>query len=261
MQTVVQGLIFIVGGVALALLGAVHVRRRVPLEIQMEQNEVAGFFIAVLGVVYGVLLAFAVILVWEQYADAKTTAEKEANSLGDVYTIASGLSEPTRSQIHRDVLEYANVVADDEWTKMTDGYESTAAWRRVDDLYSQVRQYDPSGAREAALHQQLLSSMNELADARRMRLLAARDGVPGLIWGVLIGGTVVTVLFTYFFGLKNFTAQLAMTALYVASIGFVLFLVAAIDYPFTGIVSIKPEAIELVQRRIEILEAAELPRR
>ena len=42
-----------------------------------------------------------------------------------------------------------------------------------------------------------------LNDSRRMRLLAARARVPTLIWGVLIGGGVVTVLFTYFFGLKN----------------------------------------------------------
>src|SRR3954453_21430229 len=123
MQTVVQGLIFIVGGVALALLGAVHVRRRVPLEIQMEQNEVAGFFIAVLGVVYGVLLAFAVILVWEQFADARVTAENEANSLADVYHLATGISEPTRSRIHEQVIAYARVVMSDEWDIQSDGRE------------------------------------------------------------------------------------------------------------------------------------------
>src|SRR3954447_1045753 len=115
LATLVQAIIFIGGSVLIALLGVILVRRTVPLEIQMEQNEVAGFFIAVLGVVYGVLLAFAVILVWEQYADAKTTVETEPNSVVAVYTITPGLSEPTRSQIHRDVLEYANVVADDEW--------------------------------------------------------------------------------------------------------------------------------------------------
>jgi len=184
-------------------------------------------------------------------------AENEANSLGDVYTLSYGLTDPTREQIHRAIMEYAHDVMDNEWPTMTTGYESPAAWRRIDELWKLVGGYEPGGSREQALQQQLLSSMNDLADARRMRLLAARDGVPGLIWAVLIGGSAVTVLFTYFFGLKNFKAQLAMTALYVASIGFVLFLVAAIDYPFSGVVSIKPEAIELVLHRIEIVEATE----
>jgi hypothetical protein len=72
----------------------------------------------------------------------------------------------------------------------------------------------------------------------------------------LIGGAVVTVLFTYFFGIKNLRAQLAMTALYVVSIGFVLFLVAAVEYPYSGTVEVTPEAMEAVLRRIDTLEAA-----
>jgi hypothetical protein len=255
-QTILQALVFIVGSVVLALFGVVHVRKRVPLEVQMEQNEVAGFFIAVLGVVYGVLLAFAVILVWEQYGDAKAIAEREANSLGDIYSLAAGLPEPRRSQIHQEVRAYARVVIDEEWAIMSSRRESAEAWRRIDALWSLARDFEPGGSREQTLQAQLLSDLDEMNDDRRMRLLAARDGVPGLIWTVLIGGGVMTVLFTYFFGLKNLRAQLAMTALYVASIGFVLFLVAAIDYPYTGVVSIKPEALELVLQRVELLERA-----
>jgi hypothetical protein len=255
-QVVIQAIIVIGGGVLLALFGAFHVRRRVSLEVQMEQNEVVGFFIAVLGAVYGVLLAFAVILVWEQYADAKVMAENEANSLGDVYNIAIGVSEPTRSQIHQATLAYASIVIDDEWASQSDGVESRDAWLRLEQTWQLVRQFEPNGPREQALQQSLLTDMDDLTDARRMRLLAARDGVPRLVWSVLIGGAVVTVLFTYFFGLKNFRAQLAMTALYVASIGFVLFLVAAIDYPYTGIVSTGPEAMTLVLERIKTLEEA-----
>src|SRR5690606_5500143 len=114
-ETIVQALVFIVGSVALALFGLVHVRRRVPLDVQMEQNEVAGFCIAVLGVVYGVLLAFAVILVWEQFEDARTIAETEANELGDIYHLAIGLPDPLRGELQTAALDYANVVIHEEW--------------------------------------------------------------------------------------------------------------------------------------------------
>ena len=256
MRTIIQVLVFIVGGVALALYGVFHVRKRVPIEVQMEQNEVAGFFIAVLGVVYGVLLAFAVILVWEQYDGAKTTAEHEANELGDVYGLAIALSEPTRSAIHQAALAYARGVIDEEWEDMSKGRESSNAWRQLEELWNLARRFEPNGAREQAIHQALLARMNDLTDYRRIRLLVARDGLPTLVWAVLIGGSVVTVVFTYFFGLKSYRAQLAMTALYVSAIGFVLFLVAAMDYPYTGIVKLKPHAMELVLRRIQLLERA-----
>ena len=256
METIVQALVLIVGSVVLALLGLFSVRRRVSLEVQMEQNEVAGFFIAVLGVVYAVILAFAVIAVWEDLDEARDVAEREANSVGDLYRMAEGLPDTIRSPLQEQAVAYARSVAVDEWPMLRNGGESANSIAAMEALWTLIRRYEPTGPREEALYGKLLDEIQEINDARRMRLLASRAGIPHLIWGVLIGGGVVTVLFTYFFGLKNFRAQIAMTALYVSSIGFVLFLIASIDHPFTGTVSITPEALELVIQRIELLEAA-----
>ena len=201
-------------------------------------------------------VAFAVILVWEQFEDAREIAEQEANEIGDVYHLAIGLSEPGRTQIQQAALEYANVVIHQEWPMMAARKESPTAWRTLGLIWSPIWQFTPSNPREEAIYNEILQRMDDLNDSRRMRLLAARARVPMLIWGVLIGGGVVTVLFTYFFGLKNQRAQVAMTVLYVASIGFVLFLVAAIDHPYAGAVSIGSEALELVLSRIEHIENA-----
>lgn len=256
METIVQALVLIVGSVVLALLGLFSVRRRVSLEVQMEQNEVAGFFIAVLGVVYAVILAFAVIAVWEDLDEARDVAEREANSIGDLYRMAEGLPDTIRRPLQEQAIAYARSVAVDEWPMLRNGRESANSMASMESLWTLTRGYEPTGPREEALYGKLLDEIQEINDARRMRLLASRSGIPHLIWGVLIGGGVVTVLFTYFFGLKNFRAQVSMTVLYVASIGFVLFLIASIDHPFTGTVSITPEALELVVQRIEQLEAA-----
>jgi hypothetical protein len=255
-ETIVQALVFIVGSVVLALLGLFNVRRRVPLDVQMEQNEVAGFFIAVLGVVYAVILAFAVIAVWEDLDEARDTAEREANSIGDLYRVAEGLPDAVRTPLQEQAIAYARSVTFEEWPLLRRGGESANSRASIEAIWSLARRFEPTGPREEALYAKLLDEVQELNDARRLRLLSSRTGTPPLIWVVLVGGGVVTVLFTYFFGLKNFRAQIAMTALYVASIGFVLFLVAAIDHPYSGAVSITPEAMELVISRIEQLEAA-----
>ena len=256
METIVQALVFIVGSVLLALLGLFNVRRRVPLDVQMEQNEVAGFFIAVLGVVYAVILAFAVIAVWEGLDEARVTSEREANSVGDLYRLAEGLPDAVRRPMQEQAIAYARSVVLDEWPLLQRGGESANSRAAIESLWTLIRRFEPTGPREEALYGKLLEEIQEINDERRMRLLSAREGIPPLIWGVLIGGGVVTVLFTYFFGLKNFRAQVLMTVLYVASIGFVLFLIASIDHPFSGGVSITPEAMELVIQRIEALEAA-----
>jgi hypothetical protein len=255
-ETLVQALIFIVGSVALALYGVIHVRRRVPIDVQMEQNEVAGFFIAVLGVMYGVLLASAVIAVWEDLEEARMVAEREANAVGDLYRAAEGMPDPLRGRVQEQATVYARSVVVEEWPLLRHGRESVNALDHLEGVWALLRTYEPNGTREAALYERMLDDVQHVDDERRMRLLASREGIPRLMWGVLIGGAVVTVLFTYFFGIKNLRAQLAMTALYVVSIGFVLFLVAAVEYPYSGTVEVTPEAMEAVILRIDTLEAA-----
>src|SRR5688572_21915801 len=199
-ETIIQALVLIVGSVVLALLGAFNVRRRVSLEVQMEQNEVAGFFIAVLGVVYAVILAFAVIAVWEDLDEARDTAEREANSVGDLYRVAEGLPDSVRLPLQEQAIAYARSVAIEEWPMLRQGRESANSLAAIEALWSLARRFEPNGPREEALYGKLLDEVQEMNDARRMRLLSSRAGVPWLIWGVLIGGGVVTVLFTYFFG-------------------------------------------------------------
>ncbi|MCC7370466.1 MAG: DUF4239 domain-containing protein [Chloroflexi bacterium] len=251
MDTLLQFLVFIVGSVLLAVFGAARVRQRVPLEVQLEQNDVAGFFLAVLGLVYGVILAFAVIAVWEDLDDARRTAESEANAVGDLFRLAGGLPDESRVLLQEQALGYGHVVVNDEWPMLEHGNESAMATQLLTTLWSTVTAYEPKGPREETIYAKLLDKVNDIDDHRRERLVASRDGIPRMVWGVLIGGGVVTVLFTYFFGLKHRRALLAMTAMYVASIGFVLFLIAAMDHPFSGTVKVQPEAMEMVLHRIE----------
>jgi hypothetical protein len=56
------------------------VRRKVPLERLKQNNEVAGFKYATLGVIYGVLLAFVVIIIWEDFKDASEYTQREADT-------------------------------------------------------------------------------------------------------------------------------------------------------------------------------------
>jgi uncharacterized membrane protein YgaE (UPF0421/DUF939 family) len=87
----------------MAVAGLLLVQRLVPPERREQHNDVAGFIYAVLGVAYAVLLAFVVIVVWQEYKTAQTNVESEANELAGVYFLASRLpeSERTHVQDHR----------------------------------------------------------------------------------------------------------------------------------------------------------------
>ena len=52
-------------------------------------NEVAGFKFAVVGLFYGVLLAFVVIAVWDEYRNTETAVRNEAKAAVDLHALPS----------------------------------------------------------------------------------------------------------------------------------------------------------------------------
>ena len=73
-------LVLVGAAVSLSLLGFFVVHRLVPVAVRRIHNDVAGFVFAILGAIYGVLLAFVVIVVWEQFNEANQHAENEGSS-------------------------------------------------------------------------------------------------------------------------------------------------------------------------------------
>jgi hypothetical protein len=73
-----------------------------------------------------VLLAFVVIVVWEEHERAKDTVETEANEVAGVYFLADGFPDPDRARVQELSRSYARVVVE-EWPTMEKGETSERA--------------------------------------------------------------------------------------------------------------------------------------
>lgn len=238
-------MLLIVGGSAvLAVLATYWVRTHVPEQVQQANNEVAGFIFAAVAVVYGVLLAFLVLVVWQAYEDAKVNVEQEANTLVNVYRLAQELDQPASQQLETAIVNYAQAVVSDEWDKMQAGQESISARDALEAIWTVHRQIHRTGGTAEVREDPIFTSLNELGNERRIRLLASRDELPGLLWVLLWGGASTTLGFTLFFRVPNFRAHLLMAGLFAGLLGFVLFLIIELDSPFSGDVRVPPTAFE-----------------
>ena len=107
-------------------------------------------------------------------------------------------------------------------------------------------------------YEEILVQLHDLGNARRERLLAAEQGLPPILWVVLILGGVITVGFTYLFGLNNTLVHLLMVAALALIISMSLFTVAALDYPFKGDIHIHPSAYENDLERFRVSKLSDL---
>jgi len=264
--TIVYGVLVIGLVCLLAVAGLELVQRLVPADSRQQHNDVAGFIYAALGVIYAVLLALVVIAVWEEYQAASETVEQEANATAEIFWLAHRLPEPEGTHIQELCSSYAEEVVHKEWPLMEQGQapllveeEGTpAGWTTIDDIRANLQDFEPHTKADEQLYAAGLEQIQRLADARRMRLVAAEEGVPGVLWVVLVFGGVAAVGFTYLFGLESTWAHRLMVVTLAAVIGLVLFTIGAMEHPFSGGARIDTGAFDLILERFETSKLSDI---
>jgi hypothetical protein len=241
---IITGLLLVAVAILVAVGGLVLVQRLYSTERRKQHNDVAGFIYAVLGVSYAVLLGLVLIAVWQKWDAAEATTTDEANELAGIFYWAHALPQPEGRHIQELVRSYARVVVEEEWPAMAQGKSSPEAWATLDELRGTILGLEPTTGAQQARYTEMLAQLHDLGNARRERLLAAEQGLPPILWVVLILGGVITVFFTYLFGLENTLVHLIMVGSLALIISLSLFTVAALDHPFNGDIRIHPAAYE-----------------
>jgi len=224
--------------VGTAVGGVLLVRHLVDIKKFKEHHDIAGPIFSTIGVIYAVMLAFVLVIVWQDFDRAQNNTVTEANYFAQIYRDTVGLSEPFRSQFIEANANYINTVIKYEWPQMQLGEKSTEAQAAADKVWEITARFDPKTDREKIFFSEMLKKMNSAVEMRRQRLQDARSGIHPSLWFVLLLGGFITVVFTFFFGSQNLYAQLTMTTLLAVLIVLIIFTILIMDFPYSGDLSI-----------------------
>ena len=243
--------LLVVGGSLLSsLLLLLIFHRLLPVDLRSAHNDVAGFTIAIVGVIYAVLLAFIAVSAWESHGKAQEIVQMEANAVGNLYVDSIGLPPEVRFPIWRYLRDYVRTVIDVEWPSQHQGQVNLAGWESLIGLNLMLASFKPLDGSTIALKSELLRTANDLFQSRRNRLEAAASGIPAVMWAVTLSGGALTILFSFFFGMPDFRIHLAFSGMLAISLALVIVLMLALDRPFRGDLAISTERFEEISKGI-----------
>ena len=256
---------------ALVVLGLVLVQRLVPWSQRKEFNDVASsLFAGVLGV-YAILLALLVISAWDDREAARDNTEREANAVAEIFWIAHNIPEPEGPHLQELARSYSQTVVDEEWplmqqvgsewTLMEQGGSAASdprAWGLVDEIRGSLQGWQPTTEEELGFQRMALDQVQDLADARRLRLVEAGGRLPIILWALVVVGWLITMVFTCFFGLENARVHRLMVLALSLVLCLAIVTIGIFETPFAGSAQLKPEAFNLILDRFETSELSTL---
>ena len=238
------GVFIVVAFTALAAAGNGLSRPFVSRSIGDGHNDVGGFIFAAVGVVYAVLLAFTVFAVWEQYLGAEQTTSRESALLVILYRDTEFMAPADRTEVRQALRDYTETVINEDFPAMQQGNSSAATDHALQELFHVYEAVHPASLGDQAVYAESLTRLNEMAEARALRIRAARAELPPAFYAVLLLAGVLTIAFGWLFRMENSRMQALMVGLLGALLGLLIFLIVVTDHPFTGEVAIGSESYE-----------------
>ena len=249
LSTAFFGGVVILASVLTAIAGLVVARRRIPLPVRERHTTAVGTIYAAVYVLFGLAAGFSLFSVWQEFQTAYKTTEAEASSVETIYRLGGGFPEPVRGQVQQLAESYARAAVE-EWPLLEQAQSSPHADTLLDELRRGVQDIEPATDAQGALRTQALEELNELEAARVLRLVFAREGLPYILWVVLVVGGILTVAFPYLFGIDAAWLHTATVVGLTVLVALILCVIGILDYPFGGGVGVQPESFEVVLREI-----------
>jgi hypothetical protein len=224
--------------VGLTLLGVRLVRRFVPATKDGFDAEVSSQLLGVVATLFGLLLAFVVVLTFQAYGDAGANARQEAAGIAQIVRDSRAFSPADHAAVSAASGTYVRAVVDDEWPQLRKGGSSARAAAAVDDLYRAMEQVKPATAAASAFYQDAVGRLNDVLTARRNRLADAAGGLSAPIVGLILIGSVVLLGYTSLVGSRSAVFHAVGAAAIALVVGFSLVVLIAYNYPYAGSLAI-----------------------
>jgi hypothetical protein len=113
----------------------------------------------------------------------------------------------------------------------------------------QLQAFRPANLGEQALFSESLSQLNTLLALRSARLASVNSGIPDILWAVVLIGALINIVLLWMIKTERHV-HIIITGTLSAFMGLVIFLIAAMDYPFRGEVSIDAAPFEQVYTKV-----------
>jgi hypothetical protein len=202
-------------------------------------NSTLSPFLTVVGLVFGALLGFTVVVSWQQFSSAEENVSHEASTLTTMYRQTVGMPDPERTKLREQLRNYATAVEGSDWEALDSSGRNDGARAAITEMYRLLGTQPNVSANP--INSEFLDQLTVLANDRNQRVLDAQPRIPLLLWAGLLSGGLVLVAITGFMRLDNRFGHLVLSSAIAILLGLLLFVVYWLDHPFGTQVGVTPE--------------------
>jgi hypothetical protein len=194
-----------------------------------------------LGVVFGLLVGFLAVQVWNDVGQAQTAVNQEASALRSVVLL--GANFPGAPQARLDVLVRRHIkeAVNQEWPAMAaQNATLTVVPAPLAEALHLAIALKPDSDGEKVAQAQIVTAVETALDARRERIIVSESRVNWAKWAGVVLLAALTLLAIAFVHSENRATTAIAMSIFASAVAVSLLMIASQDRPFAGPFAVKP---------------------
>ena len=231
--------------VVIAILGFNYLLILYPFA-NIDTNILEVFF-SLFGVLYAIIIGFAIYVVLDNYNQVKQCMGKEINELQDLrdYLMYVDDQDEVKEKILKDINAYVQSVISKEWPAMIScqdvDSDTPAEIYAIAQNINTIKTNNPS---DSIALERLINSLSAVTTYRTERLVASIEKLPALLRHVIFILSLFIIMVFMLIPITSVWLNMGLNALNSFGIVLIYFVIMDLDYPFGGVWSIRPNPYE-----------------
>ena len=198
----------------------------------------------VLGIIFGLFVAFTAAQVWSDNDRAGAAVRSEASALRAAVLLSAGLPAEQEGKLRALIRSYVEQAASVEWPMMARQQASLkAAPAALAEALQLLVSMTPQGAGQQTAQREIITALGSALDARRQRISVSHAEVNLVKWWCLYLQAICELVAIALIHCENRLASALAMGLFATGVAASVLLIAAHDRPFTGQISVGPQPL------------------
>jgi hypothetical protein len=205
-----------------------------------------------LGIIFGLFVAFTAAQVWSDNDRAAAAVSSEARALRSVQVLAASFPGQPEAQLRALIHRYIEEAAGQEWPMMA---RRSATLQAIPGALAEALHLTlaltPSSPGQQIAQREITAALENALDARRQRIIISQSQVNSVKWSTLYLQAICALVAIAMVHSDNRLASVIAMGVFAAGVAASVLLIAAHDRPFTGQLSVRPDALLQVMPEAE----------
>jgi Protein of unknown function (DUF4239) len=200
-----------------------------------------------LGIIFGLVVGFVAVQVWNDFDRAKIAVATEASALRGMILLAESFPEDRKAELHRLIAGHIDEAVKQEWGAMAQQRLTIEALpKHLVESLRLILALKPADEAQRTAQREIINDLHRALDARRQRIVVSQISVSPIKWAAILLQALCTLIAIAIVHCDNRLASAIALTLFATGIAASVLLISAYSRPFTGEISVGPELLQQV---------------